>query len=159
MGATNISWKLPKWSKALLPEITISIFRPNCRLHLVQGLNAPWPMPQAPFFKPSFVNVYVACEYVKSRVKFSPTLRFVTQATIWATPLWFGLGPWLGEAPHLKVRLKGHVILPNFRDVNILIYVSLGWLPLAPPPSFFLTLFWINLSWLTKPICIVSLCS
>jgi hypothetical protein len=35
----------------------------------------------------------------------------------------------------------------------------LGWLPLAPPPSFFLTLFWINLSWLTKPICIVSLCS
>jgi len=34
------------------------IFRPNHRLHLVQGLRVPRPLPQAPFLKPSLANTY-----------------------------------------------------------------------------------------------------
>jgi hypothetical protein len=32
----------------------------------------------------------------------------------------------LNESSHLKVRLKGHVTLPHFRDIDIIIDVILG---------------------------------
>jgi hypothetical protein len=37
-----------------------------------------------------------------------------------AAPWWFGLEPQLNKPPHSKVRLKWHVILPQFRDVHVI---------------------------------------
>jgi hypothetical protein len=92
-----------------------------------------------PFLKPSFNSTYVTCESIKLRVTPSPTLRLVTQAAMGATPWWFKLGPRLCES--LKAHVEGHVILPHFRDVNVLVDVTLGWPPLALPP---ISLFWPN---------------
>ncbi len=63
----------------------------------------------APFVESSLINVYVICEFVKLRVKPSPTFRFVTQAIARVAPQWSGFGPQLVESPHLKVHLEGHV--------------------------------------------------
>ncbi len=52
---------------------------------------------------------------------------------------WFELEPQLDESQHLKVYLEGHVTLPHFSDVNILVDVILKW-----PPS---TLLPTSLSW------------
>ncbi len=49
------------------------------------------PTPRPPFFKPSFVGTCVDDECVKSEVECSPTLKFVTQATMGVTPWWFRL--------------------------------------------------------------------
>ncbi len=51
----------------------------------------------------------MAREHVKPRVEPSPTLRLITQATMGATLWWSELGPQLGELPHLRVCLEGHV--------------------------------------------------
>jgi hypothetical protein len=40
------------------PKLPSSIFWPNRKLHLVRQLNVLQQMPSAPFFKPSFVNIY-----------------------------------------------------------------------------------------------------
>lgn len=69
MGGTNTRYILPQWSKALLPILPSSIFWPNRKLHLVRQLNVLRPVPQAPFFKPSLINIYVAHEYVKPKVE------------------------------------------------------------------------------------------
>jgi hypothetical protein len=63
----------------------------------------------APFLKPSLVNVYAICELVKLRVEPNPTLRLVTQPVTRVAPWWSRLGPQLGESPHLKVHVEGHV--------------------------------------------------
>jgi len=62
---------------------------------------------------------------VKLRVKPSPTLRLAIQAAMGATIQWFGVKPQLGESFHLKVHLEGHVTLPHFKDVNILVDVDI----------------------------------
>jgi hypothetical protein len=62
---------------------------------------------------------------VKLRIKLNPTLRFAIQAAMGAAPQWVGLGPQLAESFHLRVHLEGHVTLPHFRDVNILVDVDI----------------------------------
>jgi hypothetical protein len=39
----------------------------------------PWPMPQAPFLKPSLINTYATYKYVKLGIELGPTLELVTQ--------------------------------------------------------------------------------
>jgi hypothetical protein len=77
------------------------------------------------FLKPSFIGTYVAHEFAKQKVELSPTHRFVTQATTRAALQWSKLGRKLGEPPHLRVRLEGHVTLPHFKNVNIFVDVFL----------------------------------
>jgi hypothetical protein len=40
-----------------------------------------------------------------------------------ATPWWSRLGPQLCKLAHQRIHLKGHVILPQFKDVNIRVNV------------------------------------
>jgi hypothetical protein len=64
-------------------------------------------------------------EFVKPVIEPNPTFRLITQATMGATPWWFGLGLQLNESSHLRVCSKGHIIVPHFRDVNVFIDVTL----------------------------------
>lgn len=73
---------------------------------------------------------------VKRGVEPNTTLRFITQFVMKATLRWSKLGPWLIELPHLGFHLERHVILPHYRDVNIFVDVTLGWLPLGASVTF-----------------------
>lgn len=89
----------------------------------------------------------------------SPTLKFITQVIMGATPQWSRFGPRLSEPPHLRVHLERHVTIPHFRNVSIFVDISPWWLPstfLSPCLSW--PLFGLIISRLTKPIHIVSLC-
>jgi hypothetical protein len=76
---TNTTTDVPSGPRPCCPRIPSFVFRPNHRLHLVQGLSVPMLMPWAPFFKPWLVDTHAACEYVKPWVKSNPTFRFVNQ--------------------------------------------------------------------------------
>jgi hypothetical protein len=74
----------------------------NHKLHLVRGLRAARARLWVPFFKPPLVGTYLVHEHVKPGVEPSPTLRFVTQATMGVALWWSGLGSRLSEPPHLE---------------------------------------------------------
>ncbi len=72
--ATNF----PSGARLCCLGLSSFIFQHNHILHLVWRLNAPRLTPRAPFLKPSLTNTYAACEFVKPKVKPSPTFRFIT---------------------------------------------------------------------------------
>ncbi len=150
----------PSGSRPYCLGLSSPIFWPNHRLRLIKRLSMLRLTSQAPFFKPSLINTYAACESIKLRVETNPTLRLITQVATKATPQWFGFGPWQSEPPHLRVHLEGHVTLPHFKDVNIFVDVSTRWTPLVFSPTFVSTLFLgLITSWSKKPIRVVCLCS
>jgi hypothetical protein len=83
----------PSGPRPCCSKLLTFVFRPNYKLRLVQGLNALWPMPWAPFFKPSLVGTYATRKCVTPRVEPNPTLILITQAATRGTPWWFELGP------------------------------------------------------------------
>jgi hypothetical protein len=70
--------KFPSGPRLCCLGLSSLIFWHNHILHLVWRFNALRLTPRAPFLKPSLINTYAACESVKSKVKPSPTFRFIT---------------------------------------------------------------------------------
>jgi hypothetical protein len=69
---------------------------------------------------------------VKPKIEPSPTLRFVTQCAMKGSLRWFGLGHRLNEPLHFE----RFVIHPHFRNVNILIDIIQGSMPLGTFVTF-----------------------
>lgn len=105
----------------------------NHNFCLFRKLNVLRTSPWAPFLTSC---TYASCEWCQTRSWSNTTLRFITQFVMKATLRWSKLGPWLSELPHLGFHLERHVILPNYRNVNIFVDVTLGWLPLGASVTF-----------------------
>jgi len=159
MGGIKTHYKLPNWL-SLLFRLSSFVSWPNHIYVYIWYLMHWGHLLGTPFFKPSLPTPMQILNGVKLRVKPSPTLRFIIQFGMKAVFKWFGLQPGLGKPFHLRVCLKGHVTLPRFRNVNVLVDIIQGSLPFKTSISSFpwSTIVVYLLPWSKEPICVAFLC-